>query len=108
MSSSNDSIAPRICILGYGRLAEALTERLAQACSRISVYARRPPQESANNVHFFSDVRQAVEGAQLVLAVTSDFASILDILQDIRRSTAGRSYKSQPYRRRKARLSRRR
>ena len=53
MSSGNDSIAPRICILGYGRLAEALTERLGQACSRISVYARRPPQESANNVHFF-------------------------------------------------------
>lgn len=85
MSSSNDSIAPRICVLGYGRLAEALTERLGQACSRISVYARRPPQESANNVHFFRDVRQAIEGARWVLAVTSDFASILDILQDIRR-----------------------
>lgn len=83
MNGSNDNTAPRICILGYGRLAEALAERLGQACSGISVFARRPPREGANSVHFFGDVRQAIDGARFVLAVTSDFASITAILQDI-------------------------
>jgi len=85
MSESNDDIAPRICMLGYGRLAEALTERLSQVCSRVSVFVRRPPPECTNNIHFFNDVRQAIDGARFVLAVTSDFASIIDILQDIDR-----------------------
>ena len=83
MSGSNDTIAPHVCILGYGRLAEALAERLAQACSRVSVFARRPPLAGANNVHFSGNVRQAIGYARFVLAVTSDFASIIDILQDI-------------------------
>ncbi len=83
MSDSNGNLAPRICILGYGRLAEALAERLSQEASRISVFARRSPKEGANNVQFFSDVRQAIDGARFVLAVTSDFASIIEILQNI-------------------------
>ena len=85
MSESNDDIAPRICILGYGRLAEALAERLSQVCSRVSIFARRTPRERANTIHFFNDVRQAIDHIRFVLAVTSDFASIIDILQDIDR-----------------------
>ena len=83
MSDSNDNSAPSVCILGYGRLAEALAERLSPACSRVSVFARRPPLEGANNVHFSDNVRHAIEGARFVLAVTSDFASIIDILNGI-------------------------
>jgi 3-hydroxyisobutyrate dehydrogenase-like beta-hydroxyacid dehydrogenase len=83
MNGSNDNTAPRICILGYGRLAEALAEKLGQASSGINVFTRRPPRAGANNVHFFGDVRQAIDGASFVLAVTSDFTSIIDILRDI-------------------------
>jgi 3-hydroxyisobutyrate dehydrogenase-like beta-hydroxyacid dehydrogenase len=83
MNGSNDNTTPRICILGYGRLAEALAEKLGQASSGMSVFTRRPPREGANNVRFFGDVWQAIDGARFVLAVTSDFASIIDILQDI-------------------------
>ncbi|HWJ19636.1 MAG TPA: NAD-binding protein [Geobacterales bacterium] len=85
MSDSHNTIAPQICILGYGRLAEALADRLSQVCSRVSVYARRSPPEGTNKVHFFNDVTQAINGARFVLAVTSDFASIVAILQDIDR-----------------------
>ena len=83
MNGSNHNTAPRVGILGYGRLAEALAEKLGQANCGISVFTRRPPREGANNVHFFGDVRQAIDGARFVLAVTSDFISIMDILQDI-------------------------
>jgi 3-hydroxyisobutyrate dehydrogenase-like beta-hydroxyacid dehydrogenase len=83
MNGSNDNTAPRICILGYGRLAEALAEKLGQANTGISAFARRPPREGANNVQFFGDVRQAIDGTRFVLAVTSDFTSIINILQDI-------------------------
>ncbi len=83
MSDSNGKTAPHICILGYGRLAEALAERLAPACGRVSVFARRPPPEGANNVYFHGNVREAIDGARFILAVTSDFASIIDILRDI-------------------------
>jgi 3-hydroxyisobutyrate dehydrogenase-like beta-hydroxyacid dehydrogenase len=79
---SDDPIAPRICILGYGRLAEALTERLSRS-RPVSVFVRRPPPQGAANVQFFDNVRQSIGGARFVLAVTSDFASIIDILQDI-------------------------
>ena len=58
MNGSNHNTAPRICILGYGRLAEALAEKLGRANCGISVFTRRPPREGANNVHFFGDVRQ--------------------------------------------------
>ncbi len=83
MSDRNGKTALHVCILGFGRLAEALAERLDRACSRVSVFSRRPPPEGANNIHFYGDVRQAIDGARFILAVTSDFASIIDILQDI-------------------------
>ncbi len=85
MSDKHTTVTHQICILGYGRLAEALAERLSQVCSRVSVYARRPPLEGTNKVHFFSDVKQAIDRARFVLAVTSDFASIVAVLQDIDR-----------------------
>ena len=31
MSDSHNTIAPQICILGYGRLAEALADRLSNS-----------------------------------------------------------------------------
>lgn len=79
---SDDPFAPCICVLGYGRLAEALTDRLSQTFP-VSVFVRRPPLQATGNVLFFDDVRQALDGARFVLAVTSDFASIIGILQDI-------------------------
>jgi 3-hydroxyisobutyrate dehydrogenase-like beta-hydroxyacid dehydrogenase len=82
MNDREDHIAPRICVLGYGRLAEALTDRLSQS-RHVSVFVRRTPPQATSGVRFFDDVRQAIDGARFVLAVTSDFASIIGILQDI-------------------------
>jgi len=75
-------IAP-VCVWGYGRLAEAFVDRLSQASSLVSVFARRTPSEGVNNVRFFNDAQKAAEDARFVLAVTSDFASIIDILQNV-------------------------
>ncbi len=80
---SDDHIAPTVCVLGYGRLAEALTDRLRQALSHVNVFIRRSSPASVGNVCFFNDVQQAVDGTRFVLAVTSDFESIHRILADI-------------------------
>ena len=85
MSDSNGKTAPDICILGYGRLAEALA-----GAARSSLRPRqrlRPDgcrRKARTNVHFFNgNVREAIHGARFILAVTSYFASIIDILRDI-------------------------
>lgn len=77
------SIAPRLAILGFGRLAEALTERLVPLCDGVRVFTRHPPSSSAITAAFFTDVNEALDGARFVLAVTSDYASIMEILQSI-------------------------
>jgi 3-hydroxyisobutyrate dehydrogenase len=74
---------PRVCVLGYGRLAEALTDRLCRERCKVSVYSRKPGPAGAPDVRFFSNVSEAVEGARFVLAVTPDFDSIFDILQNV-------------------------
>jgi 3-hydroxyisobutyrate dehydrogenase len=77
--------APGVCVLGYGRLGEALTARLSEASGTVNVFSRKPVLKFASNVRFFTRASEALEGARFVLAVTSDFQSIMDVLQDIAR-----------------------
>ncbi len=74
-----------VCVLGYGRLGEALAGRLCTACGTVNVFRRRPVSGAVANVRFFSSAKEAVEGARFVLAVTSGFQSVMDVLRDIGR-----------------------
>jgi 3-hydroxyisobutyrate dehydrogenase len=74
--------AERACVLGYGGLGEALAQRLSQACG-VHVFSRKPASVAAPNVRFFTNPGDAVQGVHFVLAVTSDFHSIMDVLAGI-------------------------
>ncbi|MFY9643500.1 MAG: hypothetical protein WA265_14550 [Rhodomicrobium sp.] len=58
---------PGVCVLGYGRLGEALTKRLSQACGGIQVLSRKAASAAASNVRFFTNPNDVVQGARFVL-----------------------------------------